>query len=723
MEFAILQLSWIGKVPAILRIVDSYESTREFDCHAWTGVRSKEYWDSSPRTGGMSGLAYKLKGLKAILSKWNKEHFGDIFKDVIKNELKAAKAQKLFEDYPTEDNRTASNLASAELIISLNRELGYWKQKANIKWMKDGDCNSKFFHSYVKGKRCKLSIRSIVDSSGKILNTQEDISGEAVKFYKESFSQVSYPETNLISSFIPKVINDHDNLSICYLPTEEEIKKAVWELNPDSAAGPDGFNGHFFRTFWDIIKRDVILACLEFFLGFPVPKSFGSTLITLIPKKEDPKRFGDYRPISLSTFMSHFNTGNLPMVSHLAFADDLVIFVNGASNNLKKLRKILDDYQKASGQEVNLSKSCFYTGKKVHPHKIINMSQSLGMANGSLPFTYLGASIVHTLPQSIIRILHMKMANFLWGFREGKPKYHWGQWKTLCTTYDEGGLGIRSLEDIQEAYSMKLWWKVQTGESKWARYMRERYLRQNIIKERVIDSPIWKRICRVDIKASDHILVKDNQITWRDGGFSLTKAYNICRDANTTQLSYSYCWNNSQIPKVKFFLWRALKNLLPFHNNLRKMGYHLASKCPLCNRKEETTDHILLQCPWSQEIRKFFADSLQGPNPRPMLTLNQHIMEWNLSYRKKNLKGNLRLILPGIIARQIWKEYNRIKYDNGTPNSFKVKKGILETTHSWSWTKRKKKWMIKDPSLDNMGFKLFYLFGKDVRRKNMLLTF
>ncbi|RAL44323.1 hypothetical protein DM860_017429 [Cuscuta australis] len=41
------------------------------------------------RTGGMAGLAMKLKGLKSILSTWNKLHFGNIFQEVKDNEITA----------------------------------------------------------------------------------------------------------------------------------------------------------------------------------------------------------------------------------------------------------------------------------------------------------------------------------------------------------------------------------------------------------------------------------------------------------------------------------------------------------------------------------------------------------------------------------------------------------------------------------------------------------
>ena len=37
-------------------------------------------------------------------------------------------------------------------------------------------------------------------------------------------------------------------------------------------------------------------------------------------------------------------------------------------------------------------------------------------------------------------------------------------------------------------------------------------------------------------------------------------------------------------------------------SQLKKRGYHLASRCPLCGREEEELEHILIHCPliWGQ---------------------------------------------------------------------------------------------------------------------------
>ncbi|GJU68446.1 RNA-directed DNA polymerase, eukaryota, reverse transcriptase zinc-binding domain protein [Tanacetum coccineum] len=41
--------------------------------------------------------------------------------------------------------------------------------------------------------------------------------------------------------------------------SNDEIKKSVWECGTDKAPGPDGFTFGFFRHFWHLVDRDVIL--------------------------------------------------------------------------------------------------------------------------------------------------------------------------------------------------------------------------------------------------------------------------------------------------------------------------------------------------------------------------------------------------------------------------------------------------------------------------------
>ncbi|VFQ59730.1 unnamed protein product, partial [Cuscuta campestris] len=634
--------------------------------NAWTLDKSfiglvKESWNSTTNGRGMRGLASKLKSLKKCIKEWNNTHFGNIFSQVKEAELEDLQAQEKYELDDSANNREACNLAHAKLLKACNKEENYWAQKANIKWLSSGDASTKFFHSFVKGKRRKASIRLLKNQDGKEMVDQNEISSYIVSHFEATFSLTHMGNQSLktILPYIPNLITETDNINLVQLPLEEEIKEAVWQLNPNSSAGPDGYNGEFFRHCWDIIKADIVSATQEFFLGIPIPMAFGSTYVTLIPKVEGAKVIGDYRPIALSTFFSKltsrimanrlsplliklispeqagfqkgkgieehilltnelmhkleskirggnimikldmakafdkmswsylravltafgfkekcislllqslesthmsilingkpsgffkikrgvkqgdplspllfilgsegfsrslkqainsgfispFKAGRSPVVSHLAFADDLIVFLRGDFRNLLRFKYILSNYLRASGQEVNNSKSKIFCKKTCHVTYRKKVEEALGFKVGNPPFKYLGSTIttgklkridcdqilhhfdaylnswynkelnpmsrlilikhvlsaipLHTLavqdnPKSIINQIHSKLANFFWGSKARKNKHHWSKWVTLCRPSGEGGLCIRSLDDIQKASALKLWWK------------------------------------------------------------------------------------------------------------------------------------------------------------------------------------------------------------------------------------------------------------------------
>lgn len=54
-----------------------------------------------------------------------------------------------------------------------------------------------------------------------------------------------------------------------------------------------------FINCWDIIKTDIEEACMDFFSGTPMPRSFTGTSLAFIPKVESPRYWSEFRPISL----------------------------------------------------------------------------------------------------------------------------------------------------------------------------------------------------------------------------------------------------------------------------------------------------------------------------------------------------------------------------------------------------------------------------------------
>ncbi|VFQ95812.1 unnamed protein product, partial [Cuscuta campestris] len=90
----------------------------------------------------------KLKDLKACLKLWNKNEFGHIFDNLNNAEKYATTTQQLYEDNPTDANRERAQEANARFLLATHKEVVYWKQNANAKWLEQGDMNSKVFHAF-----------------------------------------------------------------------------------------------------------------------------------------------------------------------------------------------------------------------------------------------------------------------------------------------------------------------------------------------------------------------------------------------------------------------------------------------------------------------------------------------------------------------------------------------------------------------------------------------
>lgn len=72
--------------------------------------------------------------------------------------------------------------------------------------------------------------------------------------------------------------------------TEEEIHKAVMELHPEKAPGPDGYTWAFFKVYWDIIRTDLVAAIKDIFaLRAGCWNLLKSAHVVLIEKRQGQK--------------------------------------------------------------------------------------------------------------------------------------------------------------------------------------------------------------------------------------------------------------------------------------------------------------------------------------------------------------------------------------------------------------------------------------------------
>ena len=234
----------------------------------------------------------------------NCEEFGNIFDAVKQAEDTVAFAKDAFDNEPSQPHWVALQEARAELRRALAREEGYWKQKAKVKWLKDGDKNSKYFHSVVAERRAKSIIHRIKNGQGEWISDEGQVSAVAVEFFKALLTAEPVGGPSNILDVIPKVVSDAQNADLVHDPSRDEIREVVFAMDGESAAGPDGFTGMFFTFAWEVVGDNLCEAVLSFFCGHELPKSISSTLIVLLPKVNFPQDFSQFRPISLCNLVN-----------------------------------------------------------------------------------------------------------------------------------------------------------------------------------------------------------------------------------------------------------------------------------------------------------------------------------------------------------------------------------------------------------------------------------
>lgn len=59
-------------------------------------------------------------------------------------------------------------------------------------------------------------------------------------------------------------VTAEQNLLLQQPVTREEFRDEVFSMHPDKAAGPDGLNPGFYRSFWQVVGDDVSAAVMMF---------------------------------------------------------------------------------------------------------------------------------------------------------------------------------------------------------------------------------------------------------------------------------------------------------------------------------------------------------------------------------------------------------------------------------------------------------------------------
>ncbi|XP_075106719.1 uncharacterized protein LOC142179621 [Nicotiana tabacum] len=113
---------------------------------------------------------------------------------------------------------------------------------------------------------------------------------------------------------------------------------------------------------------------------------------------------------------------------------------------------------------------------------------------------------------------------------------------------------------------------------------------------------------------------------------------------------------NLGVPKWKFIIYLAVQRKLMTKDRLRGLGYVEEVTCELCNKEEESIDHMFFYCSYTSQL---WTDLLQWQGICRKTMRWSDELNWTIKCCKgRSIKTELyRLILAGAVYH-VWQERN-----------------------------------------------------------------
>ena len=225
--------------------------------------------------------------------------------------------------------------------------------RARIKWIEEGERNTKYFLGLEKSNYNNKTITALKDTSGQVCTSQNDVMKIQVEYYKNLYKEkFDFDEKrNHFDNFcenvdIPELSTDQQ-ASCEGMLTADEAGNALKNMNNNSAPGSDSLTAAFYKFFWGKLKHIVVASYNESFRLETLSVSQRRAIITLIHKGKNLPRdeLGNWRPISLTNTDYKILTKALAfrlqgVVKHIIF-EDQVGYIKG--RNISTIIRVIDD--------------------------------------------------------------------------------------------------------------------------------------------------------------------------------------------------------------------------------------------------------------------------------------------------------------------------------------------------------------------------------------------
>ncbi|PRQ50695.1 putative RNA-directed DNA polymerase [Rosa chinensis] len=216
-----------------------------------------------PSTGeSMTQVGRKIKQTGSLLLSWNEGVFQQ-------RQVEMRLIQRKLDTVMAVDHQNSHFDEIKALQFRLNELLSinetYWRQRSKVQWLREGDRNTSFFHRRASNRRSRNRIKGLLTENGQWTSEPGEVTNILLQYYEASFrSEQSDPiAMNLILDCIQPRVTESMNGELMAPYSDDEIKRALFQMHPSKSPGPDGMSPCFFQKFWDVVEFDVCQAVRE----------------------------------------------------------------------------------------------------------------------------------------------------------------------------------------------------------------------------------------------------------------------------------------------------------------------------------------------------------------------------------------------------------------------------------------------------------------------------
>ena len=134
------------------------------------------------------------------------------------------------------------------------------------------------------------------------------------------------------------------------------------------------------------------------------------------------------------------------------------------------------------------------------------------------------------------------------------------------------------------------------------------------------------------------------------GEFTVHSAYRALKTGPCIDTDIKHIWSLRAPPRMLIFSWLTYYNKILTHDNLRKRGIEIVSRCTLCRAHNETVRHLFRKCPYTKQVYSELKASMASDTwpHNPVLNIV------DTTIRRRVTKGQKTAIL--IMNFVIWRE-------------------------------------------------------------------